>query len=107
MAESFGPRLRSERERRKIALETIAANTKIGIGLLKALERDDVSRWPSGVFRAMFDAVRREAQAAGAGGLRLYVDNSNARAQAVYRAVGMTGDHYRVFEDMFVEPQRA
>jgi transcriptional regulator with XRE-family HTH domain len=52
--ESFGSRLRSERERRRIALEAIAENTKIGIGLLKGLERNDLSRWPSGIFRRSF-----------------------------------------------------
>jgi ribosomal protein S18 acetylase RimI-like enzyme len=56
-----------------------------------------------GVFRALYDHTRRQAQAAGAGGLRLYVDTTNTRAQAVYSAVGMRGDHYRVFEEMFVE----
>jgi ribosomal protein S18 acetylase RimI-like enzyme len=45
--------------------------------------------------------VRREAQAGGAGGLRLYVDTTNTRAQAVYEAMGMNGGHYRVFEEMF------
>lgn len=54
-----------------------------------------------GVFRQLYAVVRREALAAGAGGLRLYVDTRNARAQAVYRSLGMNGDHYRVFEDMF------
>ena len=54
-----------------------------------------------GVFRALYAHVRAEAKAAGAGGLRLYVDNTNTRAQQVYAALGMTGDHYRVFEDMF------
>ena len=54
-----------------------------------------------GVFRALYAHARREAAAAGAGGLRLYVDATNTRAQAVYRALGMNGDHYRVFEDMF------
>jgi ribosomal protein S18 acetylase RimI-like enzyme len=57
-----------------------------------------------GVFRALYDRARREAQAAGAGGLRLYVDTSNTGAQAVYTALGMNGDHYRVFEDMFTSP---
>jgi transcriptional regulator with XRE-family HTH domain len=61
--ESFGRRLRSERERRRITLELIAANTKIGVGLLKGLERDDVSRWPSGIFRRSF--VRSYAKAIG------------------------------------------
>jgi GNAT superfamily N-acetyltransferase len=57
-----------------------------------------------GVFRALYAIARREAQAAGAGGLRLYVDTTNARAQAVYNALGMDGGHYRVFEDMFAAP---
>jgi len=56
-----------------------------------------------GVFRALYQTARSEAQAAGAGGLRLYVDTTNTRAQAVYTALGMNGGHYRVFEDMFVE----
>jgi ribosomal protein S18 acetylase RimI-like enzyme len=59
-----------------------------------------------GVFRALYLHARGEAQAQGAGGLRLYVDITNSRAQAVYKALGMTGDHYQVFEDMFAEPAR-
>jgi GNAT superfamily N-acetyltransferase len=59
-----------------------------------------------GVLRTLYDAARREALASGAGGLRLYVDTTNTRAQAVYAALGMNGDHYRVFEDMFAEPTR-
>ncbi len=54
-----------------------------------------------GRFRELYEAVRAEAKSAGAGGLRLYVDERNARAQAVYRALGMDGGHYRVFEEMF------
>jgi hypothetical protein len=61
--EGFGPRLRRERQRRQIALQSIAANTKIGIGLLEGLERDDVSRWPSGIFRRSF--IREYAEAIG------------------------------------------
>ena len=57
-----------------------------------------------GVMRALYSHARNEAVAAGAGGLRLYVDTSNTRAQAVYAALGMNGDHYRVFEDMFDKP---
>jgi GNAT superfamily N-acetyltransferase len=60
-----------------------------------------------GVFRTLYDAVRREAVASGAGGLRLYVDTTNIHAQAVYGALGMDGGHYRVFEDMFEEPLRS
>ncbi len=54
-----------------------------------------------GVFRAVYAHLRQAAAAAGAGGLRLYVDTTNVRAQQVYAALGMNGDHYRVFEDMF------
>ena len=59
-----------------------------------------------GVLKALYSHVRGEAQAAGIGGLRLYVDNTNTRAQSAYAALGMKGDHYRVFEDMFSEPGR-
>ena len=61
--ERFGRRMRSERERRKIALESIAARTKISVGLLQDLERDRLSRWPAGIFRRAF--VRSYAEAIG------------------------------------------
>jgi GNAT superfamily N-acetyltransferase len=60
-----------------------------------------------GVLRTLYEAARREALAAGSGGLRLYVDTTNIRAQAAYAALGMNGGHYRVFEDMFAEPPRS
>ncbi len=62
-SESLGARLRAERERRKITLESIAANTNIRAGLLSDLEKGDVSRWPSGIFRRSF--VRSYASAIG------------------------------------------
>ena len=63
IAGPFGPRLRMERERRRITLDSIAANTKIGVGLLKDLERDNVSRWPAGIYRRSF--IKAYAQAIG------------------------------------------
>ena len=62
-AATFGPRIRQERERRQISLKSIAETTKISRSLLEALERDDVSRWPTGIFRRAF--VRSYAQAIG------------------------------------------
>jgi transcriptional regulator with XRE-family HTH domain len=59
----FGSRLRQERERRHVTLASIAADTKISLTLLQGLERDDVSRWPSGIFRRSF--IRAYAQAVG------------------------------------------
>jgi len=64
--DSLGRRLRSERERRLITLESIAATTKISISLLRDLERDDATRWPSGIFRRSF--VRTYAEAIGLDG---------------------------------------
>jgi transcriptional regulator with XRE-family HTH domain len=62
-SESFGRRLRRERERRHIALSSIAENSKISLSLLRDLERDDVSKWPPGIFRRSF--MRAYAQAIG------------------------------------------
>jgi transcriptional regulator with XRE-family HTH domain len=59
----FGGRLRLERERRRVTLAAIASDTKISLALLQGLERDDVSRWPSGIFRRSF--IRAYAQAIG------------------------------------------
>ena len=54
-----------------------------------------------GVFKSMFSYVQQlissDSQAVG---LRLYVDRSNVRAQQVYKAIGMNGDHYMMFELM-------
>jgi cytoskeletal protein RodZ len=61
--DTLGRRLRYERERRQINLRSIAESTKIGVPLLEGLERDDVSRWPSGIFRKSF--IRAYAGAIG------------------------------------------
>jgi transcriptional regulator with XRE-family HTH domain len=60
---SFGRRLRLTRERLGISLEAIAASTKINRSLLAELERDDVSKWPGGIYRRAF--VREYAAAIG------------------------------------------
>jgi hypothetical protein len=46
-----------------VALATIAEETKINMALLEALERDDLSRWPKGLFRRAY--VRTYAQKIG------------------------------------------
>ncbi|MBI4487187.1 MAG: helix-turn-helix domain-containing protein, partial [Acidobacteria bacterium] len=63
MAESFGARLRQQREQQQIALASIAEQTKISVSLLEGLERDDVMRWPTGIYRRSF--VRSYAHAIG------------------------------------------
>jgi transcriptional regulator with XRE-family HTH domain len=52
--DAFGPTLRAHREQRGITIEAIADVTKIGVSLLSALERNDVTRWPKGIFRRAF-----------------------------------------------------
>src|SRR5262245_64695819 len=63
MSESFGTRMRQRREEQQIALAKIAEQTKIKQSLLEALERDDISHWPTGIFRRAF--IRAYAVAIG------------------------------------------
>ena len=51
MAEAdFGTRLKRAREARGISLRQIAVATKISAAALEALERNDISRLPGGIF---------------------------------------------------------
>ena len=59
----FGGKLRLARERRGTSLQQISATTKISIAALEALERNDISKLPGGIFTRSF--VRSYAQAVG------------------------------------------
>lgn len=88
MPESFGARMREERERRQVALSTIAEQTKIKVSLLEAMERDDVSHWPSGIFRRAF--------------IRAYAHAIGLEPDAVLREfLERYPDHPEVFADAF------
>ncbi len=50
----FGGKLRLARERRGISLRQIAASTKISVAVLEALERNDLSKLPGGIFSRAF-----------------------------------------------------
>lgn len=50
----FGGKLRQAREARGISLRQIANRTKISVAALEALERNDVSRLPGGIFSRSF-----------------------------------------------------
>jgi hypothetical protein len=63
LPDSFGARLRAERVKRKISIASITESTKILGALLEGLEQDDVSRWPSGLYRRAF--IRAYAVAIG------------------------------------------
>lgn len=54
-----------------------------------------------GIFKRMYEFIKILAENdENVGGIRLYVDKTNVRAQEVYKAVGMNGEHYQVFECM-------
>jgi cytoskeletal protein RodZ len=60
---SFGEKLKLEREKRKITLEQISSTTKIGTRMLRALEEEQFSQLPGGIFNKGF--VRAYARALG------------------------------------------
>ncbi|WP_240316231.1 GNAT family N-acetyltransferase [Salinibacter ruber] len=55
----------------------------------------------TGVYAALYREVRRRAREAdGVCGLRLYVEQDNAAAQAAYETLGMNEPPYRMYEEM-------
>jgi cytoskeleton protein RodZ len=60
----FGSRMRQVREQRGVSLRQIAEATKISVSQLEALERNDISRLPGGIFSRAF--VRSYAAEIGA-----------------------------------------
>jgi cytoskeleton protein RodZ len=52
--ESFGARLKREREKRKISLEDISLSTKIGTRFLLAIEEEHFDQLPGGIFNKGF-----------------------------------------------------
>jgi GNAT superfamily N-acetyltransferase len=57
-----------------------------------------------GVFRALYADVERRARAAGAVGIRLYVEVDNARAQQTYADLGMHRCRYHMYEQPLAPP---
>ncbi len=95
MPASFGARLRLRREQQGLALAAIAEELKIKLSLLEAVERDDVSHWPSGIYRRAF--IRAYAHAIGLNPdvivrefLELYPDRDDEIAAAFAAAASMT-----------------
>ena len=53
------------------------------------------------IFRMMYETLKTTVeQSADLRGLRLYVERENERAQKTYNAMGMDGNHYKMFEWM-------
>jgi len=61
MTDTFGARLRAQREQRQVSLAAISAKLKIRATLLEQLENDRVTFWPKGIFgRAYLRDYARE-----------------------------------------------
>lgn len=55
----------------------------------------------NGCFRTFYAFLQERVQStADLAGIRLYVDRKNTQAEATYRRLGMTDEHYKLFEWM-------
>jgi transcriptional regulator with XRE-family HTH domain len=86
--QAYCARLKEARERRGISLESIAVATKVSESLFAALERNDVSRWPTGIYRRSFfrayaNAIGLPVDAAIGEFLQLFPDDYDQRALPV------------------------
>jgi GNAT superfamily N-acetyltransferase len=53
----------------------------------------------SGVYKKLYQHLKQMVEeASDLRGLRLYVDKSNLNAQKVYETLGMSGEHYHLYE---------
>ena len=77
---AFGERLRREREMRDISLDEIAATTKIGTRLLRALEEEQFDLLPGGIFNKGY--VRAYAKYVGIDEEKAVVDYLQAAHEA-------------------------
>src|SRR5262245_59595782 len=107
--DTFGPRLRSERERRGISIETIAAVTKVGADLWLGLERNDFSKWPTGIFARAF--IRDYAKAIGIDGdelvdefCRLFPQGDRRAARLIQAQADIIGHVPSAVEDPAMIP---
>ena len=87
--DDFGGKLRQARERRGISLRQIASSTKIAAAALEALEKNDISKLPGGIFSRAF--VRSYAVEVGLDPdetVKEFLDRFNQDAAAVRRGDG-------------------
>ncbi len=94
----FGERLKRQRERAGVTLETISRTTKVPVSLFARLEAGDASRWPPGLFARAY--VRSYAEVIGlnldetveefeaAFGITLNPDGAETQAALSARAPG-------------------
>jgi cytoskeletal protein RodZ len=97
--DDFGGKLRQARERRGISLRQIAASTKIAAAALEALERNDISKLPGGIFSRAF--VRSYAVEVGLDPdetVREFLDRFNQDPPPSAEVVAAIPDEEKAFE---------
>ena len=104
--DDFGGKLRQARERRGISLRQIAASTKISAAALEALERNDISKLPGGIFSRAF--VRSYAVEVGLDPddtVREFLERFNQEAPPAAAAVTTeVPEQEREFEEQHARP---
>lgn len=97
----FGARMKRAREASGMSLRQIAESTKISVGALEALERNDLTRLPGGIFLRAF--VRAYAVEVG-------VDPEQTvrefLSQFPHESFTAGSPHYRVVDDLVTDPGR-
>ena len=101
--EAFGPNLRRIRVQRGISLDQIAAATKVSHDLWSGLERNDFSRWPTGIYarayvRAYALQVGIDAEAAVDDFCRFFPQGDRRVARVVREQAALVG-HQSTWKD--------
>jgi GNAT superfamily N-acetyltransferase len=52
----------------------------------------------TGIFKKMYTFIKDEADRNNVAGLRLYVESNNERARKTYESLGMSSEHYTMYE---------
>lgn len=103
--ETFGPVLRTARERKGVTLKQLASETKLSIELWEALEDNNLARWPKRVFARSY--VRDYAERVGLDAdevvnefCRLFPEWGDRRAERVIREKAQIIAHDLAWEDL-------
>ena len=107
--DDFGGKLRQARERRGISLRQISTKTRISLAALEALERDDISRLPGGIFsRAIVRSYALEVGLAPDPTVEEFIERFNQETPPTAASVAATvPDIEREFETRRVRATRA
>ena len=103
--ETFGPVLRTARERKGVTLRQLAAETKLSVELWEALEENNLAKWPKRVFARSY--VRDYAIRVGLDAdevvnefCRLFPEWGDRRAEHVIRGKAQIIAHDLDWEDL-------